>query len=101
MSNDLESLYTKYRDFVTCLRADLDRVVGQRVAPRYCASLLEYDDFCQTWDRWGRTDGLQAVWRQRFEQGYHQTVASLRARLEAAILESNCADSAPSPRAAA
>ena len=94
MSNELESLYQQYREFVTCLRADLDRVVGQPVAPKYCAPLLEYDEFCGTWDQWAKTDGLQDLWRQRFDQGYHQTTSGIRARIEAAILGTTYRDRA-------
>ena len=98
---DLESLYGKYVDYVTCLHAELDRVAGVPVSPEYRAPLLSCDDFCRTWQQWGNTKGLQEVWRQRFELGYHQAAADLRARLEAAITGTSCRGSIPNPRRAA
>jgi hypothetical protein len=101
MTDDLESLYGKYTDFVAGLHADLDRTAGRPVAPAYKTPLLSFGDFCRTWDEWGRTDGLQAVWRQRFEAGYTRAAAEFRVRLEAAIGGERRSSNMPTPRAAA
>jgi hypothetical protein len=85
MTDDLKSLYGKYADFVIALYADLDRTAGQPVAPDYKTPLLSFDDFRRTWEAWGRTGGLQDVWRQRFEAGYVRAAAGLCARLESIL----------------
>lgn len=100
MTDDLESLYQKYTTFMAGLHADLDRTAGRPVAAAYRAPLLSYGDFCRMWAEWGKTDGLQDVWRQRFAAGYACAAAELRARLEVAIGGERCSD-VQSPRAAA
>jgi hypothetical protein len=101
MADDLVSLYSKFVDYVTCLHRDLDRGVGRLIPPEHRARLLSYDEFCRMWYRWGNTEGLQQVWRRRFDSGYHQVALDLHKRLDAAVGCQNSAASHPVTREAA
>ncbi len=85
MSTDLRTLYGQYVDYVTRLREDFDRHVGADVPERYRAQLLSFDEFCATWQRWGRCESLQERWARRFDLGYDRVVEDLSKKLEAAL----------------
>ncbi len=94
MTNDLESLYDKYADYVRRLHDDLART-GQSVSPDDGLELLCYEDFCRAWRRWGKTEGLQDTWRREFDLGYDRAALELSARLDAALFGKNPAVSGP------
>jgi hypothetical protein len=85
MSVDLRTLYEKYVDYVTRLRDDFDRHVGTRVPEKYRPQLLSFDDFCETWQRWGRIESLQETWERRLNMGYDRVAEALSKQLEAAF----------------
>ncbi len=86
VSAGMESLYRQYLDFVTRLHAHLDVAAGGPISPGYRAPKLPYDDFCHMWEDWGRSPGVQEVWRHRFEAGYLQAATELRDSLQAALI---------------
>ncbi len=88
-NTELEGLYARYVDYMTCLRKDMDRVVGKPVSPKYQARLLSLEDFSKLWQRWGDSEGEQDLWRRRFELGYEETAADFRARFVAAVSGTN------------
>jgi hypothetical protein len=78
-------MYEKYVAYVTRLQTDLDCTVGNLVPLDYRAQVLSYEDFCRTWQRWGKTAGVQETWRSRFDLGYDRVAADLCERLESAL----------------
>ena len=88
-NTELECLYAKYVDYITCLRKDMDRVVGKPVSPKFQVRLLSLEDFSKLWQRWGESEGEQDLWRRRFELGYEKVAADFRARLVAALSPTN------------
>jgi len=81
----LRTVYKQYVDYVTQLRADLDRHVSPSVSEAFQAKLLSYDEFCAWWDRLADREGLQDSWQRRFELGYeaycHGVLECLERRL--------------------
>ncbi len=98
---DLQSTYSKYLDYVRCLRADLDRTSNKPIDPHFRVDLLSYSDFCHTWHRWGETEGMQEVWQRRFDQGYDGVAADLTERLTAAMVGGEQSASVPATQDAA
>jgi len=81
MLTDLQLLYEKYVDYVTRLREDFIQHLGLRLCDSYGPRLRNFDDFCLTWQHWGKTEGLQEEWRGRFEAGYDSVAKKLTERL--------------------
>ena len=92
MNTDLQLLYKKYVDYVTRLQTDFVDHVGAGVSERYRPRMLCFEDFCQTWQRWGESETLQETWRQRFEAGYDKVAGMLLKHLEQALYQSNPRD---------
>jgi hypothetical protein len=89
MPTDSSALYDRYVAYVKRLQEDFSLHVGAGVAPRYRPQLLGPSEFTQLWQAWGV--GEQAVWLQRFNQGYDETARSLEERLRAALCRARVA----------
>ena len=85
MTAELRTLYEKYVDYMTRLRDDFDRHVGNDVPERYRPRLLSLDDFCVTWRRWDQIPSLQETWARRLDLGYDRVAEELSRQLEAAF----------------
>jgi hypothetical protein len=85
MTTELRPLYEKYVDYVRRLRDDFDRHVGADVPERYRPQLQSFDDFCETWRRWGQVELLQEMWERRLNLGYDAVAEVLSKKLRAAL----------------
>lgn len=85
MATDLRTLYEKYVDYATSLRADFDRHVGKRVPEKYRPRLLGFDDFCEMWRYWGSVESLHQTWEHRFAVGYDCVARALSDQLQASL----------------
>ncbi|HEX2988912.1 MAG TPA: hypothetical protein VHS06_12190 [Chloroflexota bacterium] len=85
MAADLRTLYEAYVDYVARLRDDFDRHVGAGVPERYRPRLLNLEEFCDAWRRWGHVGSFQETWQRRFALGYDHVADALSKELGVAL----------------